>query len=200
MARMNLPNSITLARLGLTAVYLIAACNSGAHYALGALIAFTVAAATDWLDGYLARKLGQVTALGKLLDPLVDKILVCSAFVHLSTLGLCPLWVTTIIMAREFLITGLRQLAMERGVVIAADQWGKLKTIAQICFIVLALLWQVHVSRAGIHNTSPDSLWHWLAPHAALSMLLLWSALLLTLLSAVNYLRHGRALFQDRHD
>ena len=197
---MNLPNAITLARLGLTAVYLAAACQSGAGYATGALVAFTIAAATDWLDGYLARKLGQVTALGKLLDPLVDKILVCSAFVHLSTLDLCPLWVTTIIMAREFLITGLRQLAMERGVVIAADRWGKLKTIAQICFIVIALLWKVHQSASNNLSSNANSVWNWLSPQQPPFQLLLALALVLTVLSAMNYLRHGRELFRDRHD
>jgi CDP-diacylglycerol--glycerol-3-phosphate 3-phosphatidyltransferase len=177
----NLPNSITLARLALTVVYVIAASIGGNIAAWVTLAAFVVAATTDWLDGYLARKMNLVTALGKLLDPLVDKILVCAAFVHLSMEGLCPMAVTIFIIAREFLVTGLRQIAVERGVVMAADRWGKLKTIFQMIFVIAALL-----SLCLPESTSPAFLIHTLSWTLAPSM---WIAVFLTALSGWNYLR-----------
>lgn len=196
---MNLPNSITLARLGLTIVYVAAASVSGNLAAWVALLSFCVAAATDWLDGYLARKLNLVTALGKLLDPLVDKILVCSAFVHLSLMHLCPMWVCILIIAREFLVTGLRQIAMEKGVVMAADRWGKLKTIFQIIFIIAALVWLT----LRQDTSAPIALnWlRWLADPAHLfTPAMMWISLFLTILSGGNYLRGCANLFLEKRD
>ena len=194
---MNLPNSITLARLALTVVYVIAASLPGSLAAWLTLVSFCVAAATDWLDGYLARKLNLVTALGKLLDPLVDKILVCSAFVHLSLVHLCPMWLTILIIGREFLVTGLRQLAVEQGIVIAADRWGKLKTIFQIVFVISALVWLVlekspqapHI--LGLLRTLSN-------PALGFTPAMMWIALLLTLLSGMNYLRASASLFREQ--
>ena len=93
---MNLPNSITVARLVLTAIFVAAASADSFTGNLIALIAFALATFSDFLDGYLARKLNLVTSLGKLLDPLADKILVAAAFIHLTALGLCPVWVTSV--------------------------------------------------------------------------------------------------------
>ncbi|MCU0795876.1 MAG: CDP-alcohol phosphatidyltransferase family protein, partial [Akkermansiaceae bacterium] len=101
---MNLPNAITFSRLLLAAVFVVALEMGGPAGSVVALITFSVAAATDWLDGYLARRMGLVTPLGKLLDPLADKILVCAAFVFMSTLGFAPVWATALIIAREFLV------------------------------------------------------------------------------------------------
>ena len=184
---MNLPNSITLARLGLTIVYVIAASWVGSIAAWITLAAFVVAATTDWLDGYLARKLNLVTALGKLLDPLVDKILVCAAFVHLSMVGLCPMWVTILIIGREFLVTGLRQIAVERGVVMAADRWGKLKTIFQMIFVIAALLW-ICIEPISGNNPLLQGLRWLLNPQHTFVPVTLWIALFLTCLSGWNYL------------
>ncbi len=178
---MNLPNSITLARLALTAVYVLTASIAGATAAWITLAAFVVAAATDWLDGYLARKMNLVTALGKLLDPLVDKILVCAAFVHLSLEQLCPMWMTILIIGREFLVTGLRQIAVERGVVMAADRWGKLKTIMQMVFVIIAL-WILAWQSQGVATAWVEILRLALLPT-------LWMAVFLTCLSGWNYLR-----------
>jgi CDP-diacylglycerol--glycerol-3-phosphate 3-phosphatidyltransferase len=149
--------------------------------------AFVIAAATDWLDGYLARKMNLVTALGKLLDPLVDKILVCAAFVHLSMESMCPMWMTILIIGREFLVTGLRQIAVERGVVIAADRWGKAKTIAQMIAVIVALL-----LLAGRYATEELVLIAWLR---MLLPIILWLAAFLTCLSGWNYLRVARPIF-----
>lgn len=183
----NLPNSITIARLGLTIVYVITASQSGIAAAWITLAAFVVAATTDWLDGYLARKLNLVTALGKLLDPLVDKILVCAAFVHLTVEHLCPMWVTILIIGREFLVTGLRQIAVERGVVMAADRWGKLKTIFQMIFVIVALLW-ICLQPHSNPNAIAQGL-RWLVdPIHHITPVTMWIALFLTCLSGWNYL------------
>lgn len=190
---MNLPNAITLSRLGLTAVFVGAMEFPGAAgYAL-ALVAFSVAAATDWLDGYLARKLNLVTPLGKLLDPLADKILVCAAFVSMSVHGFAPVWATALVIGREFLVTGLRQIAIEAGEVLAADRLGKWKTTFQLIFVITALVWLWLAEFAepgpllgGLKTlTAPDS---WLMPAA------LWISVALTAVSGANYLWNGRKL------
>ncbi len=162
-----------------------------------AMVAFVIAAISDWFDGYFARKYGMVTPLGKLLDPLADKVLVCSAFVYLSALGFCPVWVTVLILAREFLITGLRQIAVEAGQVLAADRLGKWKTGLQLTYCITCLVWlAVDASRSDnpflrlLHFLS-DPAW-WLTPVS------LWLALGLTLVSGWNYLWTNRGLFAGR--
>jgi CDP-diacylglycerol--glycerol-3-phosphate 3-phosphatidyltransferase len=115
-----------------------------------ALLVFAVAGFTDYLDGYLARKHNLITAFGRLMDPLTDKVMVCAAFVgfveiQLSmpeghTVSLVPAWITVTIISREFLVTGLRMLAASRGNIIAAGKWGKHKTVWQIVAIVVLLL------------------------------------------------------------
>lgn len=191
---MNLPNSITLARLFLTVIYVAAASLSGTAAAWVALVAFVVAAATDWLDGYLARKLNLVTALGKLLDPLVDKILVCAAFVHLSLEQLCPMWVTILIIGREFLVTGLRQIAVERGIVMAADRWGKWKATFQMIFVIAALLWLCLPSGEKAPAVLHGLRWC-VDPAQHATPALMWIALFLTCLSGWNYLRASWGFF-----
>lgn len=186
----NLPNSITLARLGLTVIYVAAASVPGVTAAWVTLAAFVIAASTDWLDGYLARKMNLVTALGKLLDPLVDKILVCAAFVHLSMVGLCPMAVTIFIIAREFLVTGLRQIAVERGVVMAADRWGKLKTIHQMLYVIVALF-----ALCNLDETSSDMLRHVFSRSLTP---LMWLAVFLTALSGWNYLRASFVFLREK--
>ncbi len=139
--QVNLPNSITLGRLVLTGVFIISASIGGLAAHIVALVSFVLATISDWLDGYLARKLNLVTSLGKLLDPLADKILVAAAFVYLSAQGLCPVWVTSVIIGREFLVTGLRQIAIEKGVIIAADNLGKWKTTFQLAVGITCMVW-----------------------------------------------------------
>ncbi len=137
---MNLPNAITLSRLFLTAGFIIFVAWESTWGHFVALALFIVAAASDFLDGYLARKMNLVTPLGKLLDPLADKILVCSAFVFLTAEGLCPVWITALIIGREFLVTGLRQIAIEAGQVLAADNLGKWKTGFQLTYLISGLI------------------------------------------------------------
>lgn len=133
---MTLPNAITLARLLL--IIPLAIALEGKHN-LVALALFAIASGTDWVDGYLARKLNQTSALGALLDPLVDKILVTAALAGLAFQGLVPAWTVTVVLSREFLITGLRTAAMNAGILLPASWWGKVKTTTQMLAILLLL-------------------------------------------------------------
>ena len=105
-----------------------------------ALVIFCVASLTDFLDGYLARKNNQVTNFGKFMDPLADKLLVCSALICFVANGQLPAWIVIVIIAREFIISGFRLVASDAGVVIAASYWGKFKTTAQLLMIILLIL------------------------------------------------------------
>ena len=128
----HLPNLITAARLlltGLLAILLMFEQTMGMGFLCWLL--FTIAAATDWVDGYVARKYEAVTVLGKLLDPLADKVLVASALIMLIPLDRLPAWIALVILSREMLITGLRGVASSSGVVVAASGLGKIKSIMQ---------------------------------------------------------------------
>lgn len=181
----------------MTAVFVVAASlGNAAGYGV-ALVMFVLAATSDWLDGWLARRMGLVTPLGKLLDPLADKILVCSGFVFFTACGMCPLWATALIIAREFLVTGLRQIAVEAGQVLAADHLGKWKTGFQIAFCISGLVWLTFdalgapgfLGRFLCMLTNPD--W-W--PLAACR----WVAILLTAVSGWNYLWSSRDLLRPK--
>jgi len=187
----NLPNWITLGRIGLTAVFVIGITIGSPLGHLVGLVAFILAAISDFFDGYLARKLDLVTAFGKLMDPLADKILTSSAFLFLAVRDLCPAWVAILILTREFLVTGLRQIAVDQGQIIAADWSGKWKTTFQLTFCITALVW-VYLESAGIDNllttlSRPDG---WIQPVS------LWGALALSIFSGVQYTWNARALFQ----
>ena len=140
---MNLPNKVTLLRVFLIpaflAVYLAQPLNETVNVWL-ALILFSFAAITDAVDGYLARRLSQVTNFGKLMDPLADKLLVCSAFIAFTAVGILPAWAVIIMISRELYVSGLRMLALEQRVVLAASAGGKFKTVAQIVLIIYILL------------------------------------------------------------
>ncbi len=194
---MNLPNAITLSRLVLTAIFVAGTAMSSVFGHWLALVSFVIAAISDYVDGYLARRLGLVTPMGKLLDPLADKVLVCSAYVYLSAVGFCPVWVTVMIIGREFLVTGLRQIAVEAGQVIAADRLGKWKTGLQLTFCITCLVWfafgpltsDIWLVRLIRYLSNPES---WLTPVS------MWIALALTLLSGCNYLWASRGLLKGR--
>jgi len=193
----NLPNAITLSRLILAAVFVAAMEFPGLTGYSIALAAFSIAAATDWLDGYLARKLNLVTPLGKLLDPLADKILVCAAFVFMSVLELAPVWATALIISREFLVTGLRQIAIEAGQVLAADRLGKWKTTFQLIFVIDALVWltfdQIDTPNFFVHFTLMIS-----KPEGWIMPVSLWIAVALTAISGFNYVWNGRHLLVQK--
>lgn len=133
---LNLPNSITLIRIGMTPVLVVMLLSPGRAMSLVSAIIFVLVCATDWLDGYIARKKGIITSLGKFLDPLADKLLITAAFIMLIPLGRVPAWAVALMIGREIAVTGLRAIAVDSGVVIAASNLGKLKTVAQIVCLV----------------------------------------------------------------
>lgn len=145
---MNLPNSITLSRIAAVPVLIWAlSAHSPFHGAHGeqeifASLIFIAAAVTDGLDGYLARKHGQITTLGMLLDPLADKLMVSAAYIVLVayTPGIVPPWIAVVVIGREFLVSGLRSIAASEGFTIQASDIGKLKTVIQIVSVVAAIL------------------------------------------------------------
>lgn len=196
---MNLPNAITLSRLFLTAGFVIFVAWESTWGHFVALALFIIAAASDFLDGWLARKLNLVTSLGKLLDPLADKILVCAAFVFLTAKGLCPVWITALIIGREFLVTGLRQIAIEAGQVLAADRLGKWKTGFQLTYLISGLIWVTLETMDKI--PVPLKLFHFLTipwgENAWLMPISLGLAVALTVISGWNYVWSSRYLLKS---
>jgi CDP-diacylglycerol---glycerol-3-phosphate 3-phosphatidyltransferase len=169
----NLPNGLTLARLGLAVV--LFGCIAGEWWLTG-LIVFVVAAFTDWLDGYLARKHGSASAFGRNFDPLVDKVLICGAFIFLLPVeraGLEP-WMVTIVVARELIITGLRSFLENLGVNFGADWLGKLKMVLQ-CAALVAILFVLSLP------TGTAESW------GAIQFGLIFAMLVVTALSGMQY-------------
>ncbi|MEG6521737.1 CDP-diacylglycerol--glycerol-3-phosphate 3-phosphatidyltransferase [Desulfotomaculum sp. 1211_IL3151] len=140
---MNLPNRLTLARIFLIPIFLAVVTLRVKYGDIIAAGVFVLAASTDGLDGYIARKNKQVTTLGKFMDPLADKLLVSAALIVLVELDILSAWVAVIIIGREFMVTGLRAIAAAEGVVIAASKLGKWKTVTQIIAIVAMFLHNV---------------------------------------------------------
>lgn len=139
------------------------------------LAIFVIASVTDWFDGYLARKHHLVTNFGKFMDPLADKLLVCSAMICLIELKRLPAWIVIIIIAREFIISGFRLIAAENGIVIAANYWGKFKTVSQMIMIILLLL-------------------HFGGVFAVLEQIFIWLSLALTVISLMTYIWQNRSV------
>src|SRR5271154_4595544 len=136
---LNLPNQLTVLRMGMCGLLLISLSFTWSYAATVALIIFALASLTDWLDGAIARARNLVTDLGKLLDPLADKVLITGTLVALVERGVAPMWMVVIIIAREFLITGLRTIAAHKQKILAAERIGKHKTISQIVAILVSL-------------------------------------------------------------
>jgi CDP-diacylglycerol--glycerol-3-phosphate 3-phosphatidyltransferase len=167
----NLPNVLSITRIGFAPVLVLVLLSPGKSLSLVAAFIFLLICLTDWLDGYLARKMGDITSLGKFLDPLADKLLIMTAFIMLIPLGRVPAWMIAFIVSREIAVTGLRTVAADRGIVIAASWAGKTKTVAQICAIVPLL---VHYPFYGLDFQQVGTG-------------LLWVAFVLTILSGVEY-------------
>ncbi|WP_243364285.1 CDP-diacylglycerol--glycerol-3-phosphate 3-phosphatidyltransferase [Fundidesulfovibrio terrae] len=137
---MNLPNVLTLARIGVVPILVLMLYFPGPAMCFAAMMVFILASVTDVADGLLARQMGLVTNLGKFLDPLADKLLIGSVMIMLVRLGWVEAWVAVLIIGREMAVTGLRAVASDQGIVIAADKFGKLKTIIQtfaLCPLIL---------------------------------------------------------------
>ena len=139
---MNLPNKLTVLRVIMIPVFLVfllTDCAGDASKYIAAAV-FVLASLTDMLDGRIARKYNLVTNFGKFMDPLADKLLVCSALIAFVELGYLPAWIVIIIISREFIISGFRLIAADKGVVIAANYWGKFKTAFQMIMTILLIL------------------------------------------------------------
>ncbi len=169
----NLANRITLIRVLIVPLIIVLLYFPNKVTCLLATILFIIASVTDWLDGYVARKSNLVTSFGKFLDPLADKLLICSVLIMMVGLGWVEAWVCIVIIGREMLITGLRAVAADEGIVIAADKFGKLKTVMQICALIPLLL----------HYP-----WFGLDPNP-IGYCALYIALALTVYSGFNYLK-----------
>ncbi len=139
MFPINIPNLLTLLRILLVPVLVVALLVETPHGSLLAAIVFAIAALTDGLDGYIARARGHVTSFGKIMDPIADKLLITAALVSLVSLGRLAAWVAMVIIAREFAVTGLRMAASQSGVIISASILGKIKTVTQV-IAILALI------------------------------------------------------------
>lgn len=169
---LNLPNKLTLFRIFIIPLFLLFLLGGvgGEYSRYIALAIFIIASVTDALDGYIARKYNRVTNFGKFMDPLADKVLVCSALIALIQTGDVSSIVVIIIIAREFIITGFRLVASDNGVVIAASNWGKLKTISQMIMVMYLIL--------GLSGGLFDTL----------AMVLVYAAVFFTAVSAVDYI------------
>ena len=140
----DLPNHLTISRFWMTAVMMVCMTLDFPYARIAALVIFIVASITDALDGYLARNFFGCTSFGKLMDPLADKVLVCAAFVGFVELDSLRAWMVVLIIAREFMVTGMRLLMIEKGIVMPAGPWGKVKTTVQmlaICLYFFGLIW-----------------------------------------------------------
>ena len=189
---LNLPNRLTLGRLGLCVLFVFALSLEPETFAFSrttALVIFIIASLTDWLDGEIARRRNLVTDLGKLLDPLADKILISAAFVCLigDPYG-APMWMVVAIISREFLITGLRIVAAQRGYIMAAEKAGKHKTISQIVVVIVALVLDSSVELHIGASTFLDLL-------DEIQPFLLWITLAITVGSGAIYFYRNRSLF-----
>ena len=176
---MNTPNKLTVARMIIVpflVVFLLSGLGGDANRYIS-LILFVVASITDWFDGYLARKNNLVTNFGKFMDPLADKLLVCSAMICMIELNRLPAWVVIIIIGREFIISGFRLIAAENGIVIAANYWGKFKTVSQMIMIILLIL---HF------DTIPA--------FVILEQIFIWISLALTVISLMTYIWQNKSV------
>ena len=198
---MNLPNKLTVMRMALIPVFLVfMLVESIPHRYLIAAVIFAAASFTDYLDGHIARRDGLVTNFGKLMDPLADKLLVFSALVCFIDLEMSSALIVFIILAREFLVTSVRLIAAEQGTVIAADIWGKMKTVSQIIWVLVALiaLW-LEESWPLFMTVSPGAS----APPApvilliGLSFVIQTIVVILTVFSGFNYIWKNRSLLGD---
>ena len=172
---MNLPNKLTILRVILIPCFVVFMLFdiTGAADKWIALVIFCVASLTDMLDGKIARKYNLVTNFGKFMDPLADKLLVCTALICLTSMNRLNVIVVLVIIAREFIISGFRLVASDNGIVIAASYWGKFKTVSQMALIIVLIM-----DLGGVWNV--------------VGTVLTWVALLLTVVSLIDYIAKNK--------
>ena len=175
---MNLPNKLTILRMIMIPFFLVALMVPGIPGGKWiALALFCLASLTDMLDGKIARKYNLITDFGKFMDPLADKLLVCSAMIALIDLDRIPAWVVIVIIAREFIISGFRLVASDNGIVIAASYWGKFKTTFQMIMVILMI---ANIQALNI-----------------LTQIVMWIALALTIISLIDYIVKNKNVLFD---
>ena len=174
------PNQLTLFRIAAVPVIIVLLLFPNRICTFIAALFFSAAAITDYLDGFLARKRGQVTTLGKVMDPVADKLLVSSAFIMLASLGWLPAWMACVIIGRELAVTGLRNIIAEKGEDLSASNLGKYKTGFQIAAIIPLM---IHFPIFGLNVQ-------------AIGNLFLWGALVFTIWSGMDYFIRSRSLLQ----
>ena len=175
---MNLPNKLTTLRVIMIpffVFFLLWQNGENRTFRMIALALFIIASLTDLLDGKIARKYNLVTNFGKFMDPLADKLLVCSALICLIELNALPAWMVIVIISREFIISGFRLVAADNGVVIAASYWGKFKTVSQMIMIILLL-----IDLGGVFDI--------------LEQIFIWLSLALTVISLITYIWQNRSV------
>ena len=192
---MNWANRLTLSRLGLTVLFVFALNSSWPYARTSALVIFLIAGLTDFIDGEIARRYKWVTNFGKLMDPLVDKIMIAAAFISLVPLKAVPAWAATTVVARDFLITGLRMMASAKGRVLPAERLGKQKTSWQVVTVIffLALL-----SLHELRYIDEKSSW-WFGTWHEAGRVLVWITVALTIYSGIGYAWRHRELITSEH-
>lgn len=180
---MNLPNKLTVIRMVLTPIFLVVfmAPFIPYHYFIG-LAVYAAGCITDFLDGKIARKYKLITTFGKLADPVADKMLTTAALLALMDAGFCSIYIVFIVLTREFAVTSIRLAASAQGVVIPANIWGKLKTVAQMVSTILIMLFMALQEAAVI----PDAF-----PLSVISSVLLWITAVLAVISGIIYIKDG---------
>lgn len=179
---MNLPNKLTIFRVILIPFFVIALLLQPNNFTfrIVADAIFIVASLTDMLDGKIARKYNLVTNFGKFMDPLADKLLVCSAMICLVELNQLPAWVCIVIIAREFIISGFRLIASDNGIVIAASYWGKFKTVFQMAMVIVMIV--------ALNNTVLT----------LIGDILMYIALALTVISLIDYVVKNKDVLKEQ--
>lgn len=182
-SKMNLPNRLTLARIAAVPVFLILLLWQFPFHYFAALVIFVAASLTDLFDGRIARSRGLITDFGKFLDPIADKMLTTAAFLGFISLGIGfgTVWITVIVLIREFSVSSIRMIAAASGKVVAADKWGKIKTVMQMVGIIMALTFE------GFISLFPSLLAVGTILRIAYNIVL-WLSAALTVLSGINYL------------
>jgi len=193
----NVPNTLTLSRLVLAVVMMAFLSVNFPFASTLALLVFVVAGITDYLDGYLARNVYGVTSFGSLMDPVTDKVLVCAAFVSFVEVGIVPAWIVVIIISREFLVTGLRLLAANKGLMLAAGKWGKHKTIWQI-IAISALLLGLAVRNDLLRDSGAELLQDYDFCFGVIALAIASGVALITMASGILYFMEHRSVISGR--
>ena len=192
---MNWANRLTLGRLALTILFVVALNSSWQYGRTAALLIFLVAGVTDFIDGEIARRYRVITNFGKLMDPLVDKIMMAAAFISLVPLKVIPAWAATTVVARDFLITGLRLMASAKGQVLPAERLGKQKTSWQITTVIFFLA----LFSANELRYADDRATWWLRARDEAGPVLVWTMVALTVYSGLGYTwRHRDIIAPDQ--